>query len=145
LRVLPRRRAAYLFARHVHASVRRLGAAALAGGAEMAARTGWVLGPHAWRWERRAAPIGAEGEELTLEEWSVRAVDVRSRRMVEIECLSGELLVTVEGDLEDHIVSPGESFRVCRRGRVVVAALVPSRLRVREAARAPTAALRRVA
>jgi hypothetical protein len=69
---------------------------------------------------------------FTLGEWSVRALDVRPRHPVEIECLAGELLVTCEGDLEDHIVSAGESFRAHRRGRLVVAALVPSRVGIRE-------------
>jgi hypothetical protein len=98
----------------------------------MTARSGWLVGPLAWRARTRVAETGTRREVLTLGEWSVRAVDVRPRHPVEIECIAGELLVTCEGDLEDHIVSAGESFRAHRRGRLVVAALVPSRVGIRE-------------
>jgi hypothetical protein len=82
---------------------------------------------------------------FTLGEWSVRAFDVRPRHPVEIECIRGELLVTCEGDLEDHILAAGESFEVHRRGRVVVAALVPSRVGVREPRRGRPGSPRRAA
>lgn len=99
----------------------------------MSALAGWLLDPLS-----HLAPLRpAASVVFALAEWSVRAVDVRPRRPVEIECLDGELLVTFEGDLEDHIVAAGEAFRARGRGRLVVAALVPSRVGIREAAAGP--------
>lgn len=50
---------------------------------------------------------------------------------VEVRCLSGVAWVTVEGDVEDHVLSAGDSFVSARQGRVAVMALEPARLRVR--------------
>jgi hypothetical protein len=132
LRIPRRRPTRYPLGRHVTAP-RQVLRAGVRRRTPMATRSGWLPGPLALDAVARAAAIGAaEREVFALGEWSVRAVDVRQRRPIEIECLAGELLVTAEGDLEDHIVPAGESFRVSRRGRVVVAALVPSRVRIGE-------------
>jgi hypothetical protein len=40
-----------------------------------------------------------------------------------IACLQGRLWVTQEGDLNDYVIYPGESFWVTRPGTVVVQAL----------------------
>jgi len=45
-------------------------------------------------------------------------------------CVSGELWVTRDGDIEDHILGPGQSFRVRRADQAAVQALKPSRVRV---------------
>jgi hypothetical protein len=110
----------------------------------MTARSGWLQGHLAWR-PRTAATTDAEREVFTLGEWSVRAFDVRPRHPLAIECIAGELLVTCEGDPEDHIVAAGESLEVHRRGRVVVAALAPSRVGVRAPKRGQPGSLRRAA
>lgn len=68
--------------------------------------------------------------ELLLADWAARSVDVRPRRPVVVTCLAGELLVTLEGDPVDHVLAPGEAFTAIGRGRLVVAALRPSRARV---------------
>lgn len=49
-------------------------------------------------------------------------VEVR-RWPVEICCNSGTLWVTQAGDLQDHIVSCGNTFTTDRKGRVVVWAM----------------------
>jgi hypothetical protein len=67
--------------------------------------------------------------ELVLADGSTRSVDVR-RRSVEVSCVNGEVLVTLEGDSQDHIVAAGDAFLAQRRGRLVVAALRPSRVRL---------------
>jgi len=69
--------------------------------------------------------------ELVLADWSARSIHVRNQP-VEVSCLEGEVLVTLEGDHEDHIVAMGGAFRAEHRGRLVVAALGPSRVRVAE-------------
>jgi hypothetical protein len=48
---------------------------------------------------------------------------------------AGLLHVTQSGDLEDHVLAPGEELRLPRGGLVVAFALAPSRLVVREAPR----------
>ncbi len=49
---------------------------------------------------------------------------------VEIRCRSGVVWVTLEGDLEDRVLSAGQSFVIARRGRVAMMALEPARVRV---------------
>jgi hypothetical protein len=68
--------------------------------------------------------------ELSLGDWCVRSFDVRRRRAVVIVCVAGTLLVTLEGDPLDHLLSPGESLTAHRRGRVVVAGIGPSAVRL---------------
>jgi hypothetical protein len=98
----------------------------------MTSLTGWLVEPLSSRARtRRAGTADGRREVFSLGEWSVRAVDVRPRRPLEIECVAGELLVTFEGDLDDHIVATGEVFRTSGRGRAVVAAFVPSRVAIR--------------
>ncbi|MBK7766120.1 MAG: DUF2917 domain-containing protein [Sulfuritalea sp.] len=45
-------------------------------------------------------------------------------------CLAGELWLTRNGDIEDYLLSPGQSFAVRRGDRAVVQALQPSRMRL---------------
>jgi hypothetical protein len=67
--------------------------------------------------------------ELALSDWSARSVAVHPRRPVAVTCVEGELLVTMEGDPEDHVLAAGETLVAARRGRLAVAALGPSRVR----------------
>jgi hypothetical protein len=48
----------------------------------------------------------------------------------------GLLLVTRQGDLEDHLLGPGDELRLPPRGRSVAWALEPSRFRLAEPGRA---------
>lgn len=57
---------------------------------------------------------------------------IRSRRDVEIACLSGVLWVTRAGDMRDLFVSAGESLRLAPCALTLVTALEPSSLRARE-------------
>jgi hypothetical protein len=72
--------------------------------------------------------------ELFLPDWSARSIDVRRRHPILVACLDGEVLVTAEGDFEDHVLEPGGEFTSEQRGRVVVTALRPSHVQVKEAA-----------
>lgn len=45
-------------------------------------------------------------------------------------CLAGELWLTRDGDIEDYILGPGESFVVRRGDGAAVQALQPSRVRL---------------
>ncbi len=45
-------------------------------------------------------------------------------------CLEGELWLTRDGDIEDYILGPGQSFTVRHGDRAAVQALKPSRLRL---------------
>jgi Protein of unknown function (DUF2917) len=64
-----------------------------------------------------------------LAPWSVQSIDVR-RHVLAPSCQEGEVLVTCEGDPEDHVLGAGSSFHWERRGRVVVAGLLQSAVRV---------------
>ncbi|MCX7166357.1 MAG: DUF2917 domain-containing protein [Rhodocyclales bacterium] len=45
-------------------------------------------------------------------------------------CLAGELWLTRDGDIEDYIIGPGQSFVARREDKVTVQALRPSRVRL---------------
>jgi hypothetical protein len=64
--------------------------------------------------------------------WSVKA----RRGPVEIEVLQGRVLVTLEGDAADHVLSAGDVFSASR-GRVAATGLGPSLIRA--SARSPAA------
>ncbi|WP_242342997.1 DUF2917 domain-containing protein [Anaeromyxobacter terrae] len=95
------------------------------------------LNPRMWEWtwgraweqqlSSRSAPSAPL--ELRLELTDARSVRVGSAP-VAVTCLEGELLVTCEGDPEDHVVGRGETYVTRRRGHHVVSALCPSRARV---------------
>ncbi len=61
------------------------------------------------------------------ETWS-RAFGARG---AEVRCARGMVLVTREGDPEDHVLSGGASFTARGPGRVAVWALEPARVQVR--------------
>ncbi|MBI3369686.1 MAG: DUF2917 domain-containing protein [Burkholderiales bacterium] len=44
-----------------------------------------------------------------------------------VECLTGSLWLTIDGDPRDIVLSPGEGFTVDRRGDVIISALDASR------------------
>jgi hypothetical protein len=72
--------------------------------------------------------------EMFLPDWSARSIDVRRHHPVKVSCLDGEVLVTAEGDFEDHVLEPGAAFTAEHQGRVVVTALRPSHVQVKRAA-----------
>ena len=85
---------------------------------------GWGAAMRSW------LSRGDEGRELELGKdatWSARI----GGSAVEVRCSRGVLLVTLEGDVEDHVLSEGESFVTTRRGRLAVWALEAARLRVK--------------
>lgn len=47
-----------------------------------------------------------------------------------LTCLAGELWLTRDGDVEDYILGPGQSFVVRRGDQAAVQALKPSRVRL---------------
>ena len=47
-----------------------------------------------------------------------------------VRCQDGLLWITQDGDLADHIVGPGDSFRVEREGSVLVQATQPARVAI---------------
>jgi mannose-6-phosphate isomerase-like protein (cupin superfamily) len=82
--------------------------------------------------ERLRHPFAhAAAEELTIEPDDARSVHVGHEPMA-FTVLEGELLVTCEGDLEDHVVGAGETFVTERRGHHVLAAFRPSKVRLAE-------------
>ncbi len=83
--------------------------------------------------ERLVRLLGGHGtdldqaRDLALEEnetWSAR---VRAFE-VEIRCLSGTVWLTREGDLEDHVLSAGDTFVSRRRGRLAMMAFRPAQV-----------------
>lgn len=67
--------------------------------------------------ERRELILARDGA------WSL----VVGRRGAAVRCTAGLLLVTSEGDPEDHVLAAGEALAVRRPGRLAVWALQPSR------------------
>jgi|694.fasta_scaffold30119_4 hypothetical protein len=55
---------------------------------------------------------------------------VMSKTHATLLCLDGMLWLTREGDIEDYILGPGQSFTARRHDKVTVQALRPSRLRL---------------
>ncbi len=104
----------------------------------MSSRSAWVLDRIPWLAARRSHGRDGDCEVVTLASWKAFPIDVRRGRTVEVRVLSGEFLVTFEGDVEDHVLAGGESILVRGRGRLVVAALRPGRVafRVRKGGRA---------
>ena len=82
------------------------------------------------RW-LRGGEIGRRDDvELELQDhaaWSARV----PRAGLEVRCGSGTVLVTVEGDPEDHVLEAGGVLSVQRRGRLAVWALASARVTVR--------------
>jgi hypothetical protein len=74
-----------------------------------------------------------EARELELLRDAAWSAEV-GRMGLEVRCARGVLLVTVEGDPEDHLLSPGEAFATSRRGRLAVWALTAARLHLRPCA-----------
>ena len=66
--------------------------------------------------------------ELKLTARSLQRVDDRASRV--INCVQGIIWITQEGDLEDHVLMPGEQFEATKPGLVVVEALRDARLRI---------------
>jgi len=66
--------------------------------------------------------------ELRLAARSLQRVDDHASRV--INCVQGIIWITQEGDLEDHVLMPGEQFEATRPGLVVVEALRDARLRI---------------
>jgi hypothetical protein len=68
------------------------------------------------------------GQVLSLDDaWGTR---IRAR--------VGTVWVTEEGDVDDHIVGPGDARVVAHGGRTVVQALAPSWISIEDAANDPT-------
>jgi hypothetical protein len=89
---------------------------------------------------RRLGRGGEAGEvQLELERSAAWSAEV-GRAGLEVRCTGGALLVTMEGDPEDHELSPGQAFVASRRGRLVVWALEAARVRVTSPCRAAGAA-----
>ncbi len=72
---------------------------------------------------------GRKAIELALEENETWSGKVRGPG-VEIRCLSGMVWVTLEGDVEDRVLTAGDSFVSDRPGRVAMMAFRPARVRV---------------
>ena len=72
------------------------------------------------------------GASATLNLEPDASLRIRSRRHVEIVCLSGLLWVTQAGEVRDLFVASGESLQLAAAGLLLVTALEPSTLRTRE-------------
>jgi len=78
------------------------------------------------RTDRGAIDLALEQDET----WSCRTSGRARAPQVEVRCLSGTVWVTLEGDIEDHVLSEGDTFVAARPGRLAMMALRPARLRV---------------
>lgn len=95
---------------------------------------GWREAIRQFLGRRRGGPGGSWLElGLELDEtWST----VVGRRGVEVRCDLGLLMITCEGDPEDHVLPVGETFVARRPGRLAIWAFRPARLRVSTAGEA---------
>jgi hypothetical protein len=81
------------------------------------------------RHPRRLPVLGLELEQERT--WS----RVVGRRGIEVHCASGLVVITCEGDPEDHVLFGGATFATSRPGRLAVWALHRTRLRVKDLSR----------
>lgn len=85
-----------------------------------------------WRgWEALRRLLGRRGGgpgERCLPQDATWSVVVR-RTGLRVRCEAGLVLLTCEGDVEDHLLQGGATFVATRPGRLAVWALEPSRLR----------------
>ena len=92
----------------------------------------WVverLRPPRERSQGGAAPRGVSAApQLPLR--NNEATSFRARPGCEITCERGVVLVTQEGDPDDHVLETGETLQVSKSGRVAAMALRDCRLRV---------------
>src|SRR5689334_9304244 len=87
------------------------------------------------RW-MRAFGASAEGARELARDATLRLVP--GRQGLVLRAGAGSLLVTQEGDPEDHVLAPGHELHLAGRGLVVAWALTPARLDVcRVGAEAP--------
>ena len=75
--------------------------------------------------------VGLEREE---------SLRVEGGTQLEVACLSGVVWITQAGDLRDLFLAPGESLRLGLRGLVLITALEPAAVNVRQV-RVPDATL----
>ncbi len=88
-----------------------------------------------WTWASWMAPRGANGATRAWEldkDQTVRLTPGRGGVVLRAE--RGCLLVTQEGDPEDHVLGPGDELRMSGRGLAVAWALSPSSLAVADGA-----------
>jgi hypothetical protein len=67
---------------------------------------------------------------------------VAKRDSMEVEVLDGEVLLTVEGDANDHVISAGDVYQGPAGRRIAAMGLSPSRIRVSGTARRVSGAAR---
>jgi len=75
------------------------------------------------RVEATAVTIGLDTEE---------SLRVEQGTMLDVVCLSGVVWITLEGDLRDLFLAPGESMLLERRGMALITALEPSAVKVHD-------------
>ena len=75
----------------------------------------------------------------TLDKGRIRRIHETRPFGHRIECLSGSLWITQDGDSRDIVLAPGDSFSFDRAGDALISALDDSRFLLLEAC-APTAA-----
>lgn len=88
----------------------------------------WAHAPLARLLARTVSPANEPVTEILLGPDDARSVHVAGDTSFTV--LEGSVLVTCEGDREDHVVGAGQAFRPERHGHHVIAAFVQSRVRV---------------
>ena len=96
----------------------------------------------AWLSRARPAPAAAEEGRFALRRDATLRLRPPAGGLV-LAALSGTLVVTQQGDRDDHVLTPGATLRVARRGLVVAWALSDASLSV--TAPCPSRAARRAA
>jgi hypothetical protein len=76
---------------------------------------------------RRDDGRGERRLELARDETWSAVVDGKG---LEVRCASGLVMITCEGDPEDHVLSAGSVFVARRPGRLAIWALEPARVRI---------------
>ena len=69
-------------------------------------------------------------QDLEMEAGEVHVIDAGRRRRDVIRCLQGQLWVTQEGDLQDHLLGTGDILFAAHAGRILVSALEDARVEV---------------
>lgn len=79
-------------------------------------------------WSRQALAIVPEScAEMFFSRNQIR--EVRNREGVTVECLSGQIWITLDGDPRDVVLDPGQMFTAERDKRILVMALEEATVR----------------
>lgn len=83
-----------------------------------------------WAWPRRTSIAMRPSANVVLCLDHTQILVIEQGRGLRLSCACGSVWITVEGDRQDYLIAEGQELRLNSRGRVVVQAYGPCRLRM---------------